>query len=159
LKRPRDAWIAMGVGLLCAAGCGRDEPRAPSVTETASPDRAIGAEAAPVLTGPVTIEGTVVDASKPEGLAGAVVIVLNPGVTSQEWGQARGREATQALMAGVGVTNARGRYEIPDLERRRSFTVMVTMEGYAPAIFEDGLEVTATDPPLIQMQPVELERE
>ena len=148
--------VAVAIGVLTLAACRRNEPAGAPGTEAAAPASSAAGHVAPVLTGPVTIQGTVVDARTTQPVAHAVVIVLNPGVSSQEWVEARGPEATQELMAGVAVTDASGRYEIPDLERGRTYTVMVTAEGYPPAIFENGLEVSGTDPEITSMQPVEL---
>ena len=155
MRRARPRRIAVTIGLFLLSGCRGEEPaRAPDTGE--SPGSGAAADTTPVLTGPVTIQGVILDAVTGDAVAGAIVIVLKPGVSSQEWGQARGPDATQALMAAVAVADARGLYEVSDLERGRSYTVMVTAEGYAPAIFENGLDVTATDPAIIRMRPVEL---
>jgi hypothetical protein len=156
MRRGRLPRLAVTIGMLVLAGCRREESaRAPDTTEE-SPRSGGAADTTSIRTGPVTIQGAVLDEVTGDGVAGAIVIVLKPGVSSQEWGQARGPDATQALMAAVAVADARGLYEVPDLERGRSYTVMVTAEGYAPVIFENGLDVTATDPAIIRMQPVEL---
>ncbi len=107
--------------------------------------------------GPVTIRGLVVETGTGRAVPGAVIIVLQAGVTSQEWISTRGEEATEALMEGTALTDSTGAYEIPALARGGAYTVMVTAAGYTPAIFEGGLEIRAEDPPVTVMRPVELE--
>lgn len=126
------------------AGGARDVAAA-STSDTAAP-----------RTGPVMIRGRVVDGASGEGIVRAIVIVLQPGVTSRGWMEARGVEATAALMQATVVTDSTGGYEIADLERGRSYTVMVTAEGYAPAVFEEGLEITGRDSPITTMRDVAL---
>ena len=134
---------------VAAGGCRRrpaDEP--PEVGD------AVTAQAIP---GPVTIRGLVVEAGTGAPIAGAVVIVLAAGVTSQQWLDTPGEEATAELMEGTTLTDSAGGYEIAALERGQSYTVMVTAEGYAPAIFEGGLEVAEDDPVVTEVRPVELD--
>ena len=173
LDRKR-TWIGLGAGVAVLAAVGvmgvgglgpfarsRPERRpagaAVSRADTANAGTTAGdTAAAAVLTGPVTIRGRVVDEASGAGIERAIVIVLEPGITSQAWMEARGEEASAALMEGTSVTDGEGTYEIADLERGGTYTVMVTAEGYDPAVFEGGLEVTTSDPPLTIMGDVEL---
>lgn len=109
------------------------------------------------IIGPVTVEGRVVDARTAAGIGRAVVIVLRPEVSTQEWIQARS-EATEALLQGATLTAEDGTFTIPDLERGMSYTVMITAEGYEPAVFEKGLQILPTDPTLTRVEEVRLER-
>lgn len=130
--------------------------RAPAAVDTAAPAAAATAAPADTFTGPVTIEGRVVDARTAAPIAGAVVIVLRAGVTSQEWTRASS-ETTEALMEAALLTAADGAFVVPDLERGGGYTVMVTAEGYDPAVFEAGLRIAPDDPPLTRIEPVRLE--
>lgn len=114
-------------------------------------------DTAPPLAGPVTIQGRVIDARTGAGIAGAVVIVLRPGVTSRQWQESRGREGADDGMLSAAIADSTGAYEIPGLTRDRTYTVMVTAEGHDPAIFEGGLEIAPSDPPVTRMQSVPLE--
>lgn len=134
------------------AGCRR------SSDAPAEPPAVGDAVEATAYQGPVTIRGRVLAAETGEGIPGAVVIVLESGVTSQQWLDTPGEEASAALMEGTTLTDSTGTYEIAALERGSSYTVMITAQGYAPAIFEGGLELTEEDPPLTSMGAVELER-
>jgi hypothetical protein len=167
-------WIGLGAGVAVLAAVGivgigglgpfaRSRPdrrparAAVSRSDTAGADTAAGDTAAPaVLAGPVTIRGRVVDEASGAGIERAIVIVLEPGITSQAWMEARGEEASAALMQGTSVTDGEGAYEIADLARGGTYTVMVTAEGYDPAVFEGGLEVTTSDPPITIVGDVEL---
>lgn len=140
-------WIATDRG----AGSNPSRPAGGAGERTAA-----GTSDTAALTGPVMVRGRVVDDASGEGIPRAIVIVLQPGVTSRGWMEARGAETTAALMQATVVTDSMGVYEIADLERGRSYTVMVTAEGYAPAVFEEGLEITRRDFPITTMRDVVL---
>lgn len=143
--------LAVVVWMVTDRGAGPSRPASGAGEGTAAATSDTAA-----LTGPVMVRGRVVDDASGEGIPRAIIIVLQPGVTSRGWMEARGAEATAALMQATVVTDSMGVYEIADLERGRSYTVMVTAEGYAPAVFEEGLEITRRDFPITTMRDVVL---
>ena len=150
------AVLAAVAAALTACGGGGDDASA-EAPDSAMATRATAGDSAPPLAGPVTIQGRVVDARTGVGIGGAVVIVLRPGVTSRQWQESRGTEGADDAMQSAAIADSAGAYEIPGLQRGRSYTVMVTAEGHDPAIFEGGLEITPADPALTRMQSVPLE--
>jgi hypothetical protein len=145
------AGLAAALVAALTAGC-RESSDAP-----AEPP-AVGDEVtAETYQGPVTIRGRVLDGVSGAGIPGALVIVLEAGVTTQQWLDTPGEEATAALMEGTTLTDSTGAYEIAALERGGAYTVMITAQDYEPAIFEGGLELGEEDPPVTSMHAVELE--
>ena len=141
----------------CGGGGGDGSDASADTGDSVAANRASARDSTPPLAGPVTIQGRVVDARTGAGIGGAVVIVLRPGVTSRQWQEARGTDGADDGMQSAAIADSAGAYEILGLQRGRSYTVMVTAERHDPAIFEGGLEITPTDPPVTRMQSVSLE--
>ena len=88
------------------------------------------------------IYGTILDADTGRGIPGAIYLVLNPGITVDEWDGADSDVYTWAE-AGTG-----GYFELPDpLERGQSYSLIVWAEGYLP-VTGDNILVSDEPSPL-----------
>ncbi len=88
----------------------------------------------------VMISGVVADAVTGEGIAGALVIVLDVALESPDFTWNEAEIYTQAL------TDRNGRFNLPrGLPRRNYYTVYVFAEGYI-TVLEDNFTVLSTQP-------------
>jgi hypothetical protein len=103
----------------------------------------------------VTLKGRIVDVDTEEGVAGGVFVVLKPGTSLEEFDNSKGDE----LVAAIGVADEDGYYlTAPGLDRGETYTVIVAGRGYNRRVFEDALELTDEDPPLIEIDDIALEQ-
>jgi hypothetical protein len=101
----------------------------------------------------VTLKGQIVDADTQEGIPGAVVLLLKPGVSLNDLTNDNLEENT----AAYGQADQDGYYiTAPPVERGQTYTVVVAADGYQPGIFEDGLEIGDNDADLLDIDPIPL---
>jgi hypothetical protein len=149
--------VATAAMLLAALAC-RQENVGPGPTGdevgpvAVTPGDSVGGLFAP----PIAIEGRIVDEATGNGIGGATVIVLKPGVGPDSW-ESSPADSTASLMAGAALSDSTGRWWIDDLVRGRDYTVMVAARGYRPAVFEDGLSLLPDDGSPIRIAPVALQ--
>lgn len=137
---------------LLAAGCTADPGDAPErAAESADTTGAVGES------GPVAITGRVLDRETDDPIEEAYVVVLRAGVTVAEWEEASG-PGSEALMEGATITDDNGAYAVRDLSRGRAYTLIVSAEGYEPAVFDRGLEIREDDPSIVRPEAVRLDR-
>lgn len=99
-----------------------------------------GQPATPHVHGDVFLYGTIIDGDTNRAIGGAVVGVLMPGVTYDQWS---GDEAEVFTWA---ETDRNGQYALPDpIARDTPYTIFVYAEGYRSK-YGDGLVWTAQDP-------------
>ncbi len=76
----------------------------------------------------VTVEGTVKDKKTKKAIKGATIIVLNPGVTVEDWvdgGQSKDDVYT------AGQTNSKGQFTLEDsLTRNETYSLIIVAKGY-----------------------------
>ncbi len=83
----------------------------------------------------VTVQGTVVDGKTKKAIAGALFIVLNPGVGAQEW--ADNEFPAEDVFTG-SETDTKGQFVCDQkLERNVAYTVLVAAKGYQLIVAED----------------------
>lgn len=78
--------------------------------------------------GGLLIQGHIIDADTGRGIAGALYVVLHPGVTVQGW------DGSQEQVYTWAQTDANGYFELPlALERGQRYSVIVWAQSYLPA--------------------------
>lgn len=91
----------------------------------------------------VTVEGTVKDKKTKKAIKGAIVLVLNPGMTVDDWVDG-GQEDSDVYTAGQ--TNSKGQFTLEDpLTRNEVYSLIVVAKGYKPIatdefVIEDDVE-------------------
>jgi hypothetical protein len=91
----------------------------------------------------VTVEGTVKDKKTKKAIRGAIVLVLNPGTTVEDWVDG-GQEDSDVYTAGQ--TNSKGQFTLEDpLTRNEVYSLIVVAKGYKPIatdefVIEDDVE-------------------
>jgi len=89
----------------------------------------------PTTGGDVEIYGQIVDASTGRGIAGALFIVLQPGITVDEF------QWTEDEVYTYGETDNNGNYTLPDmLARDEYYSMLIGADGYEP-IMEDDIYI------------------
>lgn len=146
----------LALGLLSVAACRQENvgpgPAANKAGAAVAPDDSAGG----VFSPPVVILGKVVDEVTGSAIAGATVIVLQPGVDPGRWASSPA-DSTASLMAGAALSDSAGQWWIEDLVRGRDYTVMVAARGYRPAVFQDGLTLLPDDTSPTRIAPVPLQ--
>jgi S1-C subfamily serine protease len=89
----------------------------------------------PTQEGDVEIYGQIVDANTGQGIAGALFIVLRPGITIDEF------QWTEDEVYTYAETDNKGNYTLPDmLVRDQSYSMLIGADGYEP-IMEDDIYI------------------
>lgn len=109
----------------------------------------------PVANG-VVLAGQVVDANTQNPISGAVVVILKPGVTAQQWIQA---QLSQDMVAAAAQTAQDGSFRTaPPVARGQTYSVLVFASGYQARDFEGALQLASDAPSVIQLdQPIALQ--
>jgi S1-C subfamily serine protease len=104
----------------------------------------------------VTLKGKIVDANTKKGVPGALMIVLQPGVSADQFEESG---FSEDLVATIGTADRSGNYQTtPLLPRGQTYTVIVGAKGYAPRAFEDGLEITEDDPDITNIDTIAIQK-
>lgn len=83
----------------------------------------------------VTVQGKIIDGKTKKPIAGALFVVLNPGVGMQEWAQ---KDFAEKDVYTAAQTDTRGQFTCPrPLERNVTYTVAVAAKGYQMIVAED----------------------
>lgn len=110
----------------------------------------------------VLLQGIIVDGVTQQGVPGASILILRAGATYADLQAAiqQGGEAAAAPLLIAGATaGPDGTFQTADpLPRGASYTVVVGGPGYQPRWFDGGLEITAEDPVLTQLNPLAIVR-
>ena len=73
------------------------------------------------------------------GIAGALFVVLQPGVTIAEWS----KDYSQDKIYAIGTADGSGNYQLDkSLPRGQSYSMAILAKNYRP-VTDDGIEVTA----------------
>ncbi len=76
----------------------------------------------------VTVEGTVKDKKTKKAIKGATIVVLNPGVTVQDW--VDGDQSEDDVFT-AGQTNSKGQFTLEDsLTRNETYALVIVAKGY-----------------------------
>lgn len=121
----------------------------------------IGASAPPPTSKPppqtktgVVLTGQIVDADTQRGIAGAIILVLKPDVSIEDFDDA---ENIEPLIAALGTADASGKYQTaPGLERGITYTILVGQKAYQRRELE--LELEASDPDVTKLKPIALKK-
>lgn len=104
----------------------------------------------------VTLQGKIVDANTKRGVAGALLIVLQPGVTADEFEESGFDED---LVATLGTTDRSGNYQTsPMLPRGQTYTVIVGARGYNARVFRNALTIDEDEPDVAKVDPISIEK-
>jgi hypothetical protein len=119
---------------------------------TAEPTPEAPATPGPDQTG-VTLKGQIVDADTQEGIPGAILLILKPGVNLNDLTQENLEENT----AAVGQADQDGFYiTAPGIDRGQTYSVIVAADGYQAGIYEDALTINEDDADLLEVDPIPL---
>ncbi|GAB4125009.1 MAG: hypothetical protein Fur005_43430 [Roseiflexaceae bacterium] len=115
-----------------------------------------GGDPIPVEDG-VVLTGQIVNANTKKGIPGALIIVLQPGVSFDQFEESGFDES---LVATVGTADRSGNYQTtPQIARGQTYTVVVGAKGYEPRVFEDGLEILDSDPDITEIETIGLQKQ
>jgi S1-C subfamily serine protease len=105
----------------------------------------------------VVLQGQIVDANTKRGVNGALIIILQPGVTAEDFEESG---FSEELVAAIGSADRSGHYRTaPALARGEVYTVIVGAKGYQPRVFENALEITNDDPEVTKLETIAIERQ
>ncbi len=107
----------------------------------------IGEGTAPASTS-VTVEGTITDKKTKKPIKGAVVLVLKPGVTVQQW--VKGGQKDKDVLTG-GKSDSKGAFTLENpLERETQYSIVVVAKGYKP-LATDAFTISADEDDPVQL--------
>ena len=100
------------------------------------------------------IQGTFVSADTGGAVAGALFLILQPGVTVQDFVDA---DLDSSLVYGVGVSDGSGFFQIePALARNQPYSFVIVAEGYQPLAGDDLVVADDTSPAVVDIGAIEL---
>jgi hypothetical protein len=103
----------------------------------------------------VTLQGQIVDADTEDGVPNAALLILEPGTQLDDITQ----DNLQSLTIAAALTDSDGFYiTAPPIPAGESYTVVVLANGYEARAFEDGLEISADSPDLINIDPIPISK-
>lgn len=112
----------------------------------------------PVDTG-VTVTGTIIDMATRKPIQNAIIVFLNPGLTVDDF-DADDSDGKTDTVYSYGIADAKGVYTLDKpLPRGEVYSVIVGAKGYFRIAEDDALEILDDDPDLIELDPLELERQ
>lgn len=96
----------------------------------------------------VTVQGTVKDAKTKKAIKGAIILVLQPGVTTEEFIDG-GQKKTDVYTAAQ--TDSKGKFALPDqLERGTEYSIIGVAKGYKP-VGQDRFVAEDDDPDPLEL--------
>jgi S1-C subfamily serine protease len=107
----------------------------------------------------VTITGKIIDHATRRPVKDAIIVFLNPGQTVDDFDADTSDGKTDTVLA-YGITDAKGSYTVNNaLPRGEVYTVIVGAKGYTRIAEDDALEITEDDPDVIELDPLELDKQ
>jgi serine protease Do len=107
----------------------------------------------------VLVMGSVINTATRRPIEGAIVAFLRPGETVADFDRDTSEGKENTLFA-FGVTGADGAFmTIPPLPRGEVYGAIVGAKGYRRLAVDDALEITDDDPDVLELDPVELDRQ
>ena len=124
------------------SGKGKNTPQKPKNTKPAG----------------VTLTGKIIDRSTRKPIQGALIVVLQPGKTIDDFDADESENKTGTVLA-IGAANANGQYttDVP-LPRGATYSVIVGAKNYQRIAEDDALEIDADTPDVLEVDPIALER-
>ncbi|MCL4487420.1 MAG: serine protease [Chloroflexi bacterium] len=108
----------------------------------------------------VTLKGQIVDADTQRGISGALFLVFKPGTTQDEIVAGIQGGSLDPLLAAAANSDQGGNYQTaPPLARGQTYSVMIVADGYKIRFFDNGLEISSSDPAITKMSPIALQKE
>jgi S1-C subfamily serine protease len=107
----------------------------------------------------VTIVGTIIDYATKRPINNAVIAVLFAGQTVDDFDADRTENKEDTVVA-FGVTGADGAFVLNrPLERGEIYSVVVGAKGYQRIAEDDALEILDDDPEMLELDPIEMDRQ
>ena len=107
----------------------------------------------------VTITGTIIDHANKRPIRNAVIAVLIPGQTVEDF-DADDTENKENTVFAFGVAGADGAFVLnKPLDRGEVYSVIVGAKGYQRIEEDDALEILQDDPDVLELDPVEMDRQ
>lgn len=107
----------------------------------------------------VTVIGTIIDHATKRPINNAVIAVLAPGMTVDDFDADRTENKEETIYA-FGVTGADGAFVLNrPLERGEVYGVIVGSKGYQRIAEDDALEIFEDDPEMLELDPIEMDRQ
>jgi len=129
-------------------GNGGSTPAQPQPPTPPPPGKATG----------ITITGKVADADTKRGIANATVIILKPGVSTDQFINSSDTEA-DALIAAAGTTDSSGTYSTaPGLEAGKTYSALIFASGYTGIRGDDVLKLDKGVPNPYPIKTIELKK-
>ncbi|MBI5301545.1 MAG: trypsin-like peptidase domain-containing protein [Chloroflexi bacterium] len=102
----------------------------------------------------VALSGQIVDADTQRGISGAVILVLDPDVSVEDFDDA---EDIEPLIIASGIADSAGKFlTAPGLERGITYTLLVGQKAYQRRELE--LDLTDDDPDVTKLKPIALKK-
>ncbi len=106
----------------------------------------------------VTITGAIVDHANKRAIRNAVIAILIPGQTVDDF-DADDTENKENTVFAFGVTGADGAFVLNrPLDRGEVYSVIVGAKGYQRIAEDDALEILEDDPDVLELDPIEMDR-
>jgi len=94
----------------------------------------------------VEVTGTIIDADTGKPIPGAVFLVLQPGITYDQW------DGGKDAIFTIAQADKKGKFQLPDLlPRGESYTIVAGAEGYNDN-YEDDVAVTNDTPDSVDLE-------
>lgn len=107
----------------------------------------------------VTITGVIIDHSTRKPIQGAAIAFLWPGKTIANFDSDSSKGKTDTVQS-YGVTNANGVFTSDGaLARGEVYSVLVSAPGYQRVGEDDALEISDDDLDIVELEPIELDRQ
>ena len=107
----------------------------------------------------VTITGNIIDHSTRKPIQGAAIAFLLLGKTVRDFDNDNSKGRVNSVHA-FGVTNANGVFTSnTPLERGQIYGVIVSVRGYERIAADNVLEILATEPDIVELQTIEMDRQ
>ncbi len=107
----------------------------------------------------VTITGTIIDHATRRPIQNAIIVLLNPGLTVDDFDADKSDGKTKTVFS-YGVTDAKGVYTLnKPIPREQTYSVVVGAKGYVRIAEDDALEIKSDDPNVIEIDPLELDKQ
>ena len=116
-------------------------------------------EPPPVGDDGVTVIGTIIDYATRRPIQDAVIAILFPGQTVADFDADRSENKDETVLA-FGVTGSDGAYVLNQpLARGEVYSVIIGAQGYQRIAENDALEILEDDPDMVEIDPIEMDRQ
>jgi serine protease Do len=96
----------------------------------------------------VTVEGVVTDKKSRKPIKGAVILILQPGVSAEDWVE---DDQPDEDVYTAGKTDSKGKFTLEHpLERETVYSIIVVAKSYKP-LANDSFEIAADEADPVQL--------